>query len=139
MDKNDETYKADIVGDVLTTISTPIAGTVDENNVITLGGELAEGTYTLRWFNQNGYAQICTLTVDGNGEITPPDTPDTPDEPEAPDTTLILQPGVKIDSSTGAETTGNTGYSASDYVEIVEGYTYTIHKKSSISEGLKVV
>lgn len=130
---------AEIVADVIAAMGTPIAGTIDENKVITLGGDLAEGTYTLRWITKDGYAQICSLTVDGNGEITPPETPDTPDEPVAPDTTLVLQPGVKIDSATGAETTGNAGYSASDYVEIVEGYTYTIHKKSSISEGLKVV
>lgn len=131
--------KADIVADVIAAIGAPIAGTIDENKVITLGGELAEGRYTLRWITKDGYAQICTLTVDGNGEITPPDTPDTPDEPVAPDTTLVWEKGTKIDRSTGNETTGQTVYSASNYIEIVDGYAYTMAKNNDRSANFSVV
>lgn len=131
--------KDNMVGEILTIIGTPIAGAIDENNVITLGGDLAEGTYTLRWFTKDGYAQICTLTVNSNGEITPPDTPDTPDEPVAPDTTLVWEKGTKIDRTTGNETTGQTVYSASNYIEIVDGYAYTMAKNNDRSANFSVV
>lgn len=104
----------------------PILGSIDENNNIILVGTLADGEYTLKYENGDEYIEIGTLVV-GEGEPI-----------EAPDTTLTLEAGLKIDSSTGAETTGNAGYSASNYIEIVDGFTYTVYKKSSISEGLKI-
>lgn len=55
--------KDNMIGEILTLIGTPIAGAIDENNVITLGGELAEGTYTLRYLNQDEYIEIGTLTI----------------------------------------------------------------------------
>ena len=108
-----------MVGEILTIIGTPIAGAVDENKVITLGGELADGTYTLRYYNQGEYVELCTLTISGGGADTPPDT------------TLIWELGTKIDSSTGVETTGQTSYSASNYIEIVNGYTYKLTRHAS--------
>lgn len=40
---------------------------------------------------------------------------------------ITWQEGVKLDSSTGKETSGQTNYSASDYIELLEGHTYTVH------------
>lgn len=104
----------------------PILGSIDENNNIILVGTLADGEYTLKYEYNDDYIEIGTLVV-GAGEPI-----------EAPDTTIVFEKGTKIDSSTGAETTGNAGYSASNYISIVEGFKYTVYKKSSISEGLKV-
>ena len=257
-----EADKAEIVAEVIDSIGTPIFGTIDENNNIILSGELADGTYTLKYENNGEYDEICTYTIgkvdytnlistsidtDGsvyngigykpntrlnssgnaveatgiyctgfmpckNGDyvyfanmsltsatynyinvydesktllkacaitsISNTYTTEFDDngnvikirlagdaianaayfrisatlidstsiitvnqsigESEAPDTTLTLEAGLKIDSSTGAEATGNTSYSASNYIEIKDGFTYTVYKKSSISEGLKV-
>ena len=120
-----EDDKAAIVDDVLAAIGgLPVFGVVDESNNIVITGNLADGTYTLKFENNEEYIEIGTFTI-GKGD--------------APDTTLVLEAGLSIDSSTGAETTGNASYSASNYIEIVNGYKYTVYKKSSISEGLKVV
>lgn len=43
---------------------------------------------------------------------------------EPPNTALTLEKGVKIDSSTGAETTGDGMYSASNFIDAVDGYSY---------------
>lgn len=119
--------KEEIVADVLVAIGTPLAGAVDENNVITLGGELADGTYTLKYYNQGEYIEIGTLIISGGVAETEPDT------------TIIWELGTKIDSATGAETTGSTSYSASNYIEIVDEYTYTIAKNSNgLSGSVKV-
>lgn len=118
--------KEEIIAEVILAIGTPLAGIVDENNNIILNGELPDGTYTLKYYNQGEYIEIGTLVVSGGTGET------------APDTTLVWEKGLKIDSSTGAETTGNTVYSASNYIEIVEGYTYTINKITTRPESVKV-
>jgi hypothetical protein len=106
----------------------PIFGIIDENNNIILSGTLADGEYTLKYENNGDYIEIGTLTV-GEGE---PDV--------APDTTIVWAKGTKIDSTTGKETTGNTGYSASNYIAIVSGYAYKLTKTASaeVSSSAKV-
>lgn len=44
----------EIVQQVITALGTPVFGTVDDNNVITLSGELADGTYTICYENADG-------------------------------------------------------------------------------------
>lgn len=90
--------------------SSPLTGTVD-NNIITLAGDLTDGTYALRYYDNGKYIDIGTLTVSGGAST-------------APDTTLTWAVGTKIDTSTGAETTGTDMYSASNHVEVVDGYAY---------------
>jgi hypothetical protein len=146
-----EADKNEIIGAVITAIGTPIAGTINENNEILLGGELAEGTYKLRWFNQNEYVQICTLSVDGSGTITP-DNPDTPDEPveiknwlnfgttEVGGTEIYNGKGWKEDTRWSAS--GNAPSTREDMfltgiIPVNEGdtvYTYDMPWVSSLSE-----
>lgn len=42
-----------------------------------------------------------------------------------PDTTLTITDGVKIDASTGEDSSASY-YAASDYIEVADGYTYTL-------------
>lgn len=67
--------KAEIIHSVIAEIGTPIAGTIDDDNNITLGGDLADGTYTVRWVNTSGYAEIAKIAFE-NGEIVDPDEPE---------------------------------------------------------------
>lgn len=54
----------DIVQQVITALGTPVFGRVDEDKVITLSGELAEGTYTLKYEDAAGNTtEIGALTV----------------------------------------------------------------------------
>lgn len=112
-----------------------VVGTFDENNVVTLNTNLEDGTYEFKFFNRDEFVEVVTLVV-GAGD---PEEPDTPDIPNPPDTTLTWDLGTKIDSSTGVETTGNTTYSASNYIEIVDGYTYTVYKNMAKWDSVKVV
>lgn len=57
--------KEEIVAEMLTALGTPMAGTVDEDNNIILGGELPDGTYTLKYYNQGEYIEIGKLVVSG--------------------------------------------------------------------------
>lgn len=57
--------KEEIVAETLTALGTPMAGTVDEDNNIILGGELPDGTYTLKYYNQGEYIEIGKLVVSG--------------------------------------------------------------------------
>lgn len=53
-----------IVQQVIAALGTPVFGTLDESNNILLSGELADGTYTLKWLNADGsYADAGTITV----------------------------------------------------------------------------
>lgn len=108
-----------------------VVGTFDENNVVTLNTNLEDGTYEFKFFNRDEFVEVVTLVV-GAGD---PEEPDTPDIPNPPDTTLVWEVGTKIDTSTGAETTGQSVYSASNYIEIVDGYTYTFRKNDTSATG----
>lgn len=49
-----EADQESIVQQVITALGTPVFGTVDENNVITLTGDLKTGTYTLKYEGSDG-------------------------------------------------------------------------------------
>lgn len=91
--------------------------------------------FRVRFYNGSGVtAESCakvTLTVEEQ------DTPVEPDEPTVPDTTLVWSYGVKLNSSTGAEESG-TAYAASNYIEFVDGWTYTLHRSQDSAIGAKV-
>lgn len=73
--------KEELIAKIVADLGSPIVGTIDDNNNIILSGELAEGEYTLKYVNAGEYTKIATITVTGDGEVTP-DVPDVPDEPE---------------------------------------------------------
>jgi len=51
-----------IVQQVIAALGTPVFGTVDENKHITLSGHLADGTYTIRFEDTDGFtAEVCTI------------------------------------------------------------------------------
>ena len=59
----------DIVQQVITALGTPVFGRVDENNNIILTGELASGTYTIKYEDGEGNrTEIGTLDHDGTDE-----------------------------------------------------------------------
>lgn len=91
-----------------------IIGTLDESNNILLSGKLADGTYTLKYENEDGtYTDVGTLEV---GAI-----PDTPDEPTY--TNLFNSSTCELNmrlNSSGASTEGN-GYILTDYIAIPDG------------------
>lgn len=74
--------KAAIVGDILEILDASAAARVivDTDNNITLSGDLADGTYTLKYENADGSTtKICELTISGGtGEGGGTDEPDTP-------------------------------------------------------------
>lgn len=52
-----------IVQQVIDALGTPVFGTVDENNIITLSGDLTDGSYTVKYENADGsLTTIGTLT-----------------------------------------------------------------------------
>lgn len=73
----------DIVQQVITALGTPVFGTVNDSNVITLSGELAEGVYTIRYEDADGnyttigtltskevsYTNVLALATDENGDV----------------------------------------------------------------------
>lgn len=96
-----------IVQDVITALGTPVFGRVDGNNNIILTGELADGTYTLKYEDAEGnVTEVGTIsTIETSGEIS-----------------VTLTMG-KIDSSTGAITTAdNMLYSQAIPVESGKKY-----------------
>jgi hypothetical protein len=61
-----EADKEEIVQAVITALGTPVFGRVDENNNIILTGELAGGTYTLKYEDSDGtLTEIGTITAGG--------------------------------------------------------------------------
>lgn len=119
---------------------------VDENKNITLTCE-EDGVYTIKYYNKDGSTTtISTLTVSGgtgsgsggNGDSGGGDSGDDDTGGDAvPDTALTWSVGTKLDSSTGAEST-STSYAASNYVEIIDGWTYSLVKTSESAVGAKV-
>lgn len=60
--------KAEIVQSVLDVMNGTVVGTLDESNNILLTGSLVDGTYTLKYENEDGtYTEVGTLVV---GEVT---------------------------------------------------------------------
>jgi hypothetical protein len=87
-----------------------VIGTLDDGKNILLSGNLADGTYTLKWLNADGtYTDAGTIAV---GEI---------EEPEMPAYTNLFNAStcelnMRL-SSSGASTAGN-GYILTDYIPI---------------------
>ena len=51
-----------IVQQVIASLGTPVFGTIDENNHITLSGHLVDGTYTLTFEDTDGFvSDVCTI------------------------------------------------------------------------------
>ena len=96
-----------IAAEVLTQLGgSPVFGVVDENNNILLNGALADGTYTLKYENEDGtYTDIGTLEV---GEIPEPVEPVTVD--------IALTDGIRIGSD-GTDRT-QAGYCATPHIDL---------------------
>ena len=123
--------KADIVTELIAQIGgLPVFGTIDDDNTVTVTSTLADGTYTLKYENADGTTtEIGTIIVGtGTGEGSGGD--DTGgSETTAPNTTLTWAIGTKIDSSSGVESPSSS-YAASNPIEIIDGYTYTLNRTS---------
>lgn len=79
-----------------TIVEGDVVGTVDENNNILLSGDIPDGTYTLKYLNEDGtYTEVGSLVV---GEIEP--------EPDSPTYTNLIP--LSIDAS-GNPFVGNNG------------------------------
>lgn len=99
---------------------TPVFGMVDADNNIIISGNLADGTYTLKYENADGtVTEIGTVTV---GETMP----------DSGEVELVWTYGVKLDKTTGAEGSGD-GYAASQHIELIDGYTYTFNQVTDTS------
>ena len=60
-----------IVQQVIAALGTPVFGTVDENKHITLSGHLADGTYTLRFEDTDGFtSDVCTINKSSGSDYT---------------------------------------------------------------------
>lgn len=72
----------EIVQQVIAALGTPVFGTVDENNVITLNADLVDGTYTLELIDKDGntkfvgeftqgvtYTNVLASAIDKNGNV----------------------------------------------------------------------
>lgn len=106
-----------IIQQVIAALGTPLFGRVDANNTITLNGNLADGTYTLKYEDGDGNTvSIGTIVIGG-----------------VPVVVLQWFDSLKLDKTTGAESTETT-YFASDYVELVNGYTYTVGRSVAPSQ-----
>ena len=110
---------------VLEELGASVIGSVDANNNIILTGNLAAGTYTLKYENEDGtIANIGTVEVTdsaGDGDS----GEDTDESGEVPITWKI---NVKINKDTGieeADTSGN--YASTEPIELKDGYTYTLY------------
>ena len=111
-----------IVQQVITALGTPVFGRVDADNNIILTGELADGTYTLKYEDADGnVTEIGTVTV---GEVMP----------DSGEVDLVWAYGVKLDKTTGVEGSG-AGYAASQHIELVDGYTYTFNQVKDSASG----
>ena len=71
-----EAEKKQMIQEVLNAMGTPVVGTVDENNTITLSNTLKNGTYTLKYTDDKGNdIEVGTITINsgsGGGETEDP-------------------------------------------------------------------
>ena len=114
-----------------------ITGVLDESNNILLSGNLADGTYTLKYENEDGtYTEIGNLVV---GTIEEP-------EPEPTNLFVIGGDGYLADgrcSSTGADRTDTNGdCMVTNYIDIANGDTvyiknFKIASTTAMYSGLK--
>lgn len=103
-----------IVQQVIAALGTPVFGTVDAENNIILTGELADGTYTLKYEDADGnLAEIGTIEVGGITDESGP-------------IAIEWAGGTKIDKNTGALSVTNDSYGASQLIPYDSNYTYTV-------------
>jgi len=123
-----ENDQEDIVQQVIAALGTPVFGRVDTNKVVTLTGQLMDGTYTFVFEEADG-------NVHNIGSITTGDA-----IPEFGTIDIKWIDNVKIDATTGEETT-NEQYSASEPLEAWHGYTYTftqVKVNNSLFSGISI-
>lgn len=90
-------------------VSGDVIGTLDESNNILLSGNLADGTYTLKYENEDGtYTDVGTLEV---GAI--PDTPEAPEAPDTPAYTNLAEPDA---TATGQSAWESGGWCNDSYI-----------------------
>lgn len=66
-----------IVQQVIAALGTPVYGTIDENNHITLSGHLVDGTYTLSFEDTDGFtSEFCTIEKGGITNLADPTSAD---------------------------------------------------------------
>jgi hypothetical protein len=101
-----EIAKAEIFKMVIESLGgQPVFGYIDENNNIILNGNIANGTYTLKYENEDGsYAEIGTLTI---GEYTPTNIIDT----------VGYTNDTRLSTSSG-ETKAETGYVTTGLIDV---------------------
>ncbi|MBQ8232439.1 MAG: hypothetical protein IJZ34_11020 [Lachnospiraceae bacterium] len=111
-----------------------VVGTLDENNNILLSGNLANGTYTLKYENEDGtYTEVGTIEI---GEIVA----------EPTNLFVVGGDGYILNgrcSSTGANRADSNGLIVSNYIDIKNGDTVyiknaTIYQSSSCYTGIKL-
>lgn len=111
-----EADQESIVQQVIAALGTPVFGTVDENNNIILSGELASGTYTVKYEDAEGNTtDIGSLTAVAGSF-------------EAP---ITWNNGYSIrtniaDGNVGELQTQDS-YAASDLISFENGYAYTVY------------
>lgn len=104
-----------------------VIGTLDESNNILLTGALADGTYTLKYENEDGtYTEIGTLKV-GAAEAEPVNL------------FVVGGDGFILNgrcSSTGADRTDTNGCIVSNYIEVANGDTVYIKNATVVTADL---
>ena len=107
--------KTAIIQQVIDTLGgTPVFGTVDADNNIILTGNLTEGVYTLKYEDSDG-----NQTVIGTVEIGA--------EPVLGNIPITWIKNIKIDKTTGAETTDSNGqYCTNEMIELDPNGTYMV-------------
>ena len=111
-----QTGQEEIVQQVIAALGTPVFGTVDENNVITLTGALESGTYTLMYEDAAGNAlEIGTIALNDDGPI---------DIPWAE--------GYTCGGSSGTTNTAAAEYITTEKMPLDAGYEYTLHTGATL-------
>lgn len=112
-----------MLADMPTGIS-DVTGVLDEDFNILLSGDLADGTYTLRYKNTDGsYSDAVTLVV---GEIPDP-------EPEEPQATNWIPNSINADGTPFVGANGEKGYKTNTRMSISSG-----NESTSNATGLEV-
>lgn len=113
----------------------PVFGYVDENNNIIVSGNLADGTYTVKYEQEDG------STVDIGQLVLGEDEPDLPDEPVQTYTNQIQistdadgnpfnggqgwKTGARLSASSGGETEAD-GYECTGFIPVTHGDTLRV-------------
>lgn len=110
-----------------TVVEGDVIGTLDERNNLLLSGNLADGTYVLKWLNSDGtYSYVGTMEV---GAIIQ----------ELTNLFVIGGNGYITNgrcSSTGEDRTSNNGYIVTNYIDIKNGDTVYI-KNATVKNDTK--